>query len=714
MKKFLLIFGCCSLIFAHAQVKKDLVIPPHPKVGLVLSGGGAKGFAHIGVLKVLDSMGVKVDYVAGTSMGAIIGALYATGHSGKEIENIVLNTDFYQVLQDTSPRNETTFFSKNVDKYMLSIPIVKGEINLPKGFSSGQKNLELLKKYFKDYSTVKDFSQLPIPFFCVATNIENGNAKILDSGDLALSVLASSAFPGLLDPVVIGDSLYVDGGVAINYPAKPLKDRGIDFVIGVNLDQGFTKKEDLDNVIAILNQIVSFGITKETKRQLKYTDINIQPVLKDVGVTSFDAKEKTIAIGYKEAIRYSDILEKLPQRNKEIFVPTEPSLSAIYKLSGLELEGDKLYNKDYVTGKLGLKFPTSITFSTLNKKIEQLYATNNYSFINYEIVPREGKNILKLKVDENQTKLYLKAGLHYDEIFKTGLLANITLKRALFKNSIASLDVIFGDKPRYYFNYLMDNGYIPGFGLYSTGMQFDLKDRDEHIIEKWDLFRNSIYIQSVWRNRVAIGGGISADIFKIDQIVKEAKHHFFNAYFFLKTDTQDNTEFPTRGLFLNFRTQLLSPFDSREETTLQIQGNMKFHFKLSPRLTYSLNSFVGVSIGPIPEVYNYKLGGIFQQDLPNFVSFSGYLLGQVQDPNILMLSNNFQYRIFNNYYLIANYSTASLFPDIKNTKFLEFNHNTLGLTAGYKSPFGQIKINYSQSLSRHGKGYFNVILGHWF
>jgi len=714
MRKILFIFGFILCITSHAQVKEGLEIPPHPKIGLSLSGGGAKGFAHIGVLKVLDSLGVKIDYIGGTSMGAIIGALYATGHSGEEIENIVLNTDFYSVLSNRSPRAETSFFEKNVDKYLMSIPLVKGKIILPSGLSSGQKNLALLKNLFKDYSEINDFSQLPIPFFCVATNIENGKYKVMKEGDLALSVLASSAFPGLLNPVEIGDSLYVDGAISINYPSGLLKEQGMDIVIGVNLDQGFEKKENLNNIISILDQIISFGIARETEKQVKQTDINIQPVLDGIGVASFDEKENTIQIGHDEAVRYSGILEQLPHRTVEDLSYKKPFFTDVYKIDALEVDGDHLYDKNYIKGKLGFKEPSYLTFPAINKKIDRLYATNNYSFINYDLQNNNGKNILKLNVIEDESRLFLKFGLHYDNIFKTGLLTNVTLKRAVFKNSTASLDVIFGDKPRYYFNYIMDNGYIPGFGIYSSAMQFEQKDNEGNIYEKWTWIKNSVYIQSVWRDKFAIGGGLSHDIFTIDDILNKDSHKFLYPYLFLKTDTQDNIEFPTRGFYVDLQTRFVNLFEDNKETTMQITANVKLNFNITPRLTYRFSGFMGTSFGDSPGLYTYKLGGLFEQDLQNFVSFGGYHLEQMENNNLLRISNDFQYRIFKNYFIIANYSTASLFPDIKNTEFLNFKNNSFGLTAGYKSPFGQIKLNYSKSFNHSQSGIFNVILGHWF
>ena len=256
MRKLLILLFIFPLLWIQSQVKKDLVIPKNAKIGLSLAGGGAKGFSHVGVLKVLDSLGVKVDYIAGTSMGAIVGGLYASGYSGKEIEKIVMDTDFYSLIMDPKSRQEASFFNKSVDKYLLSIPLKNGKITLPSSISTGQRNVYLLKELFKNVSNIEDFSKMPIPFLCVATNLESGNMQIFEKGDLVQSIMASSAFPSLMDPVKIGDSIYIDGAMTVNYPSKPLKDRGIDIVIGVDLNQDLSKREDLNNIISILNQVI--------------------------------------------------------------------------------------------------------------------------------------------------------------------------------------------------------------------------------------------------------------------------------------------------------------------------------------------------------------------------------------------------------------------------------------------------------------------------
>ncbi len=214
-------------------------------------------------------------------MGAIVGGLYASGYTGKDIEKIILETDFYSVIANEKNRQESSFFAKATDKYLLSIPVKEGKINvLPKAISKGQKNIYLLKELFNNVSTVSDFSKLPIPFICVATNLESGKMEIFEKGDLVSSIMASSAFPSLMDPVKIGDSLYIDGAMTVNYPSKPLKDKGIDIVIGVDLSQGLANRSQLNSLVDILNQVIDFGIQKETKNQYQYTDINIHPDLK--------------------------------------------------------------------------------------------------------------------------------------------------------------------------------------------------------------------------------------------------------------------------------------------------------------------------------------------------------------------------------------------------------------------------------------------------
>jgi len=717
IRKLFYLMSFLVYLVTYSQVKENLVIPKNPKIGLSLSGGGAKGFTHVGVLKVLDSLGVKVDYISGTSMGAIVGGLYAAGYTGKDIEKVVMDTDFYSLITDPKPRQETSFFSKSVDKYLLTVPLRNGKVSLPSSISTGQRNVYLLKELLRNVSNIDDFSKLPIPFMCIATNIESGQMQIFEKGDLVSSILASSAFPSLLEPVKIGDSIYVDGAMSVNYPSKPLKDKGIDIVIGVDLNQPLAKRDNLNSVISIMNQIIDIGIKKETIYQYKYTDINIKPDLTGITATSYDNKRQILDSGYVEALKYVDILKKLPQRNFErVRSSINPVYSSVYKIDSLAVENARIYKSNYIRGKMGLTLPSMQTYGSVNKMIDKLYATNNYKFINYDIVQEDNRNYLKLYVTEDEARHFLKFGLHYDEIFKTGLLLNYSAKRLLFRNSNLSLDVIVGDNPRYYFNYFIDNGYIPGFGLYSSGMSFDLKNFDNNIIDSWKWFRNEVFIQSVWKDRFALGGGISHDYFESEKNgVNDKTERYLNPYVFLKSDTQNDKDFPTKGFYLNAEGKIIDLFNADlEKKPITVKADIKINFYISKLFTYRLNLFGGITIGDNnPSFYQYRIGGLFDQPIANFKRFAGYQFASLADNNIFIASNDFQFRFDKNYFLVGNFSIANLFSSIKVEEAVKLNYSSIGLTAGYKSPFGQIKVNFSKSLNKH-KGVFSVILGHWF
>ena len=207
-----------------------------PRVGLALSGGGAKGFAHIGVLKVLESAGVPIDCISGTSMGSIVGALYAIGYSVDEIEAIALESDWEDIFSDAITRRDRPIEQKLVeDRYLLSLPLVGTKIGLPRGLIAGQKVSALLDRLTLPVHGQTSFRELPIPFSCVATDIVTGEAVVLDSGFLPEAIRASMAIPSAFTPVEIDGRLLVDGMLVRNFPVQDVIDLGADLVVGSKL-----------------------------------------------------------------------------------------------------------------------------------------------------------------------------------------------------------------------------------------------------------------------------------------------------------------------------------------------------------------------------------------------------------------------------------------------------------------------------------------------
>ena len=283
-KLFILVF-VFIFSFGFSQEKKR----DNPLVGLVLSGGGAKGLAHIGVLKTLDSLGVRVDYVAGTSMGAVVGALYASGYTGNQLDSIVRSTSFELLISDKVPRNSKTFYErKNAEKYALTLPFNKFKIQLPSSISKGQNVFNLLSKLTIGVSGIDNFQKLPIPFYCIATDIQTGEQVVLDKGNLAQAIAASSALPTLFQPVKLENKLLMDGGITNNFPIEGLLTKNLDYIIGVDVQDDLFQHEDLNSASNIMLQINNFRALENLKEKSRLSDIYIKPDVTDFSIISFN------------------------------------------------------------------------------------------------------------------------------------------------------------------------------------------------------------------------------------------------------------------------------------------------------------------------------------------------------------------------------------------------------------------------------------------
>ncbi|RZV54250.1 MAG: patatin, partial [Flavobacteriaceae bacterium] len=338
------------------------------KVGLVLSGGGAKGLAHIGVLKTIDSLGIKIDHVAGTSMGAIIGSLYASGYSGMELDSIFNELDFDDLINDVHPRESKTFYEReNSEKYAISLPFDNFKVTLPSAISRGQNVFNLLSQMTLHVSDIENFNELPIPFFCMATNVETGAPVLLDRGNLAQAIAASGAFPSLFQPVIIDDQILIDGGVTNNYPVDELRAKGMDIIIGVDVQDGLANRDNLKTAPEILIQINNYRTINDMKVKSKKTDIYIKPDIEDFSVISFDYGKEIINNGERAAYNKVFYLKDVATRQgikdrQDIEMVSKDSIT----INSINIEGNKKYKRAYILGKLKLKANSTIGYDDFN------------------------------------------------------------------------------------------------------------------------------------------------------------------------------------------------------------------------------------------------------------------------------------------------------------------------------------------------------------
>src|SRR5580698_4869713 len=274
-----------------------------PRICLVLSGGGARGMAHIGVLKILEELKVPIDCIAGTSMGAVVGGLYASGMSAAEIESTMRSVDWQEAFRDAPPRRDLAFRRKQDDRnYLVRLPLglQHHTILLPKGFIQGQKLQETLRQLTLPFSNTTDFDLLPTPFRAVATDLETGNAVLMDKGDLAIAMRASMSAPGVFAPVELNGRLLVDGGLAENLPINVARAMHADILIVSDVSFPLQPRAALDSALSISNQMLAILVRKDSDRQrstLGPQDILIEPNLGSATATDFTAPTYVIARG---------------------------------------------------------------------------------------------------------------------------------------------------------------------------------------------------------------------------------------------------------------------------------------------------------------------------------------------------------------------------------------------------------------------------------
>ena len=706
-----------------------------PKIGLVLSGGGAKGFAHIGVLKVIEEAGVKIDYIGGTSMGAVVGGLYASGYNATQIDSIFQTTNFDELLNDFIPRSSKSFYEKrNDESYALVLPFNKFRIGIPEALSKGLYNFNLLSRLTRNVRHVKDFNQLPTPFLCIGTNIETGQQVVLNKGNLAQAMLASAAFPTLFTPIEIDGQLLIDGGVANNFPVDEVKNLGADLIIGVDVQDGLWDKAQLKNATKILVQITNLHSIEQMKNKIKGTDIYITPDIKNFGVLSFDRGREIIQRGEEAAFAAYEKIKILTDDNNYFKKPKLSVLKDSLKLAQINTTKLSKFTTDYVFGKLGFKPNTPITYGHLESGINTLLATENFHSISYSFKNNERGEALELQLAENPIYTYLKLGLHYDELFKSAILVNITHKNTLFKNDLASLDIILGDNFRYNLDYYVDNGFNFSYGFKSQLSQFNRNITQEITKSILDTGVNQInvdyldlstraYVQKGIAQRFLFGAGVELKYLHISSktianpIID--KSSYWSGFGYVKYDSFDNKYFPKKGWSFtsDFQSYLFaSDYHNDFKPFSIVKAEFSKAFSLSKAITFKFQGDAGLPIGNdgIP-FFNFVLGGYGYNSLNNFKPFFGYDFLSIAANSFIKASGTIDFVFLNKNHLNFSANFANLEQNLFKSKDWISLPNYSGYALGYglETRIGPIEVKYSWS-PELTKGYTWFGVGFWF
>lgn len=412
----LIVFTSINLTGLFPASAQNEPVKRRPTIGLVLSGGGARGFAHVGVLKVLEENRIPVDYVGGASIGGLIGALYAMGKTPAEIEDLIGTLDWDKLFA-SSTSFENLSFRRKEDRRNIPGPIpLRGKLNdlrLPAAFNSGHEIGLLFDRVTLPYALVNDFDQLPIPFRTVGTNMVNGASEELKSGSLSRSLRATMSIPGVFAPIEIDGKILSDGGLVNNIPTNVVKAMGADILIVVNIETQLASRESLENLIGVLAQTINIATAENSRRSLQQADLIIAPDMKDFGSTSFSSSEEIIKLGYDGAKEKEVLLRGLSlseadwqshmnarrsrQKADAVSVPTFLAIDVD------DPDGIKTIEEKLVTKYIGSPLDETQRIE-LEKDLSQLTGTGRFDALNYELTDRDGQVGLLIRTNQNQQK----------------------------------------------------------------------------------------------------------------------------------------------------------------------------------------------------------------------------------------------------------------------------------------------------------------------
>jgi NTE family protein len=401
----LILFLIQSFLFFSAPAGADEQTPgTRPKIGLVLSGGGARGIAHIGVLKVLEEMRIPIHCITGTSMGAIVGGLYAAGASPAELTKLVTDISWNEAFKDKPSPDQLSFRRKEDSqshRIDLNLGYGDGKLKTARGFVQGQNLNILLKKLLIHTADVKNFDDLRIPFRAVAADIETGEAVILGSGDLATAIRASMTIPGFFAPAEVGGRMLVDGGIANNLPMNVARDMGADILIVVDIGTHLRTRKNLSSMASVTAQVMTILIQRNVAAQLKTLsagDILIQPDLGNVGTTDFSQTKKALAIGRDAANRIRDRMARfsVPENDYRMFLARQrhiPGELPVIDHVMVENKQSKLA-QNVLTSNVRIQPGDKLDLKKLDEDVTRLYGMDTFELVNFRLEDRDKKRWL--------------------------------------------------------------------------------------------------------------------------------------------------------------------------------------------------------------------------------------------------------------------------------------------------------------------------------
>lgn len=672
-KSTLLLLLLCLCLNGMAQRKK---------VGLVLGGGGAKGAAHVGVLKVLEEAGIPIDYIAGTSIGSIVGGLYSIGYTTSYMDSLFRHQDWMFLLSDQVQRRHRSFAAREMrEKYLVSLPISKDQkAEIPAGFVSGQNIYNLFSDLTIGYHHMSSFDSLPIPFAGVAVDLVSGRTVVMDKGSLPLAMRASMSIPGVFAPVETDDMILIDGGALNNLPTNVVREMGADIIIGVDLSTGKKSREQVKTMLGMVDQLTNIMGEENYRKNKADLDLYLNPNLQGYSSASFTADEIDVMItrGEREArTKWDDILllkkriyaeSSQPEETRVVhanrMVRSQPDSLRIADIRFLGISPD---NEAWMRERIKLKENTVISVKEIDNAVGILYGTDLFTRVEYRTTAEEPADLLFSLQPRPLNKLNI--GFRFDSEDIASLLLNTTLNRKFMRGATLSATGRLSKN-----SYLLLSGQAGSDFSRKVGLSYLIRYNDFRLYAGQKKIDNLTYLsQSADLNYSGVYHslkfkvGVRYDLFSYKdnlydlhgQPTEVNPEGFFSYFGTLNFDNLDKRYYPTKGLYARiggevFTDNLLTYRDKAPFAALTV--NFGTALQLSDRFCL-LPSLQGRTLlgDDIPLIYRNYMGGSMEgRYLPQQISFAGLRYVQMFDNAIVQGVLALRYRIGSNHYLTAS------------------------------------------------------------
>ena len=755
MKKIFLLFVALSVTFMlHAQ--NDNNPSQRLKVGVVLGGGGARGASHIGVLKYIEELGIPVDFVAGTSMGSIIGGFYALGYTPDELTDLIAGIDWSEYIGNKNDRtmmsyemrkrNSTTIFNVpfSDESFFDSDPNAKFVSQLPSAYVNNSSLVNLFNDLCVGYQEEMDFNDLPIPFACVATDMISGKEVVLRSGSVPTAMRASMAIPGLFSPVKMGDMVLVDGGLVNNFPADVLREMGADIIIGVEVtSMKDVTADDLQSLPQVFTRLVTNTTSAKRVDNREMCNVHVVPDVSGFGMLSFtpEAIDALVGRGYKKASEYHDQLLSIKQAvdssaghtvGKTLKAARAKNLNhepVLFRSISINNVSDR--ESRWLLRKGGLKAANHYSQDDIERAMKIYRGTGCFDEITYRVLERDSvhhgdqlSNAFDLNVNVKRAKPHVfGVGMRYDTEEGAAILLNLGLNEKKFNGSKLSLGAKLSYNPRLNFTYTYSRSSLANFNIAYDFRKEHFKlmlENEKGLNLAYQQQKVSGYISQFHLLNMSVNAGLSYtyttfDLSSLDdediyQTYVFTKNKLITPFVNFKYDNLDDDYFANHGIFASFSASYhIDPVEPDPDDIIHTElGSTGKYLDLGWAFQYYFTPKNG-KITLIPQVYGRTVfGSPYYFNLWNV--YGGEIAGRHFDgqlpfiggtdiyyygDKVGMLRFDLRYNIYGNHYLTGMYNTLvdfSSFEAGSQSKLFSFNEQGAGLKYSYNSPLGPVSL----------------------